>query len=242
MEEKEIIFGRNPVLEYLKSGKDIRGTLYISEQAHGKIIDVIKEAARGRKVRVDVCSKDTLAKMHDGAGHQGVILSIEGGTAAVDAGALMRRTVQNNGVLVLLDQLTDPHNVGAIIRTAEALGAAGIVIPKAHAPELGQTVAKTSAGATAHIPVLIVPNAARFIDEAKENGIWVIGSSDAADTEISALSKIKPALLVIGSEGEGMRRLTAEKCDHVVRIPLKGKISSLNASVAAGILLYELLK
>ena len=107
---------------------------------------------------------------------------------------------------------------------------------------MGGVVAKTSAGATAHIPVVIVANAARFLDEAKDAGVWVIGSDDQADTEISKLSSIRPALLVIGSEGEGMRRLTAEKCDHIVKIPLKGKVSSLNASVAAGILLYELLK
>jgi len=242
LEEKEIVYGRNPVLEYLKSGTDIRATLHLSDSAHGKIIDVIREAARARRVKIEVCTKEKLALMHDGAGHQGVILVIEAGRIQIDADELVRRTVASNGVLVLLDQLTDPHNVGAIIRTAEALGAEGVIMPKAHAPELGKVVAKTSAGATAHIPVVLVPNAARFIDDAKDKGIWAVGSDDAADTEISKLSSIRPALLVIGSEGEGMRRLTAEKCDHIVKIPLKGKVSSLNASVAAGILLYELLK
>ncbi|MGL4370242.1 MAG: 23S rRNA (guanosine(2251)-2'-O)-methyltransferase RlmB [Spirochaetota bacterium] len=242
MEEKEIIFGRNPVLEYLKAGRQISGTLYVSENAHGKIIDVIREAAHSRKVKVQNCPKETLSRMHDGASHQGVILVIQSGETAVDYASLLKRTVSEKGVLVLLDQLTDPHNVGAIIRTAEALGALGVIMPKSHAPALGETIAKTSAGATAHIPVVLVPNAARFMDEAKDAGMWVIGSSDKADTEIAALSQIKPALLVIGSEGEGMRHLTAEKCDHIVKIPLKGKISSLNASVAAGILLYELLK
>lgn len=242
MEEKEIIYGRNPVLEYLKSGSEIRATLYLSDSAHGKIIDVIKEAARSRRVNLELCSKEKLATMHEGASHQGVILVIEAGKAVVDEKELVKRVVKNNGVLVLLDQLTDPHNVGAIIRTAEALGAAGVIMPKSHAPELGGVVAKTSAGATAHIPVVLVANAARFLDEARDAGIWVIGSDDQADTDISKLSTIRPALLVIGNEGEGMRRLTAEKCDHIVKIPLKGKVSSLNASVAAGILLYELLK
>lgn len=242
MEEKEVIYGRNPVLEYLKSGSDIRATLFLSDSAHGKIIDVIKDAARSRKVAVELCSKEKLATMHEGASHQGVILVIEAGKAALDENELVKRVVKNNGVLVLLDQLTDPHNVGAIIRTAEALGASGIIIPKSHAPEMGGVVAKTSAGATAHIPVVLVANAARFLDEAREAGVWVIGSDDQADTDISKLSTIRPALLVIGNEGEGMRRLTAEKCDHIVKIPLKGQVSSLNASVAAGILLYELLK
>ena len=242
MEEKEIIFGRNPVLEYLKSGSDIRGTLFVSDSAHGKIIDVIMNAARQRKVKVELSPKEKLSEMKEGSSHQGVILVIESGRAALDEGEIIKRAVSQKGVLVLLDQLTDPHNVGAIIRTAEALGAAGIIIPRSHAPEMGGVVAKTSAGATAHIPVVIVANAARFLDEAKQAGIWVIGSDDQADTEISKLSTIRPALLVIGSEGEGMRRLTAEKCDHIVKIPLKGKVSSLNASVAAGILLYELLK
>jgi 23S rRNA (guanosine2251-2'-O)-methyltransferase len=242
LEEKEIIFGRNPVLEYLKSGSDIRATLYVSDSAHGKIIDVIKDAARQRKVKVELSPKEKLAEMKEGSSHQGVILVIEAGRTALDENELVRRVVAQKGVLVLLDQLTDPHNVGAIIRTAEALGAMGIIIPRSHAPEMGGTVAKTSAGATAHIPVVLVANAARFLDDAKQAGIWVIGSDDQADTDITKLSSIRPALLVIGSEGEGMRRLTAEKCDHIVKIPLKGKVSSLNASVAAGILLYELLK
>ena len=242
MENEKVIFGRNAVLEYLKSTRELSGELLISDGAHGKIIDTIASEAKRRGVRVRLTSKDDLSKIHDSSNHQGVILLMSGGRKALDGAELIRECASTGGVIVLLDQLTDPHNIGAIIRTAEALGAKGVVMPKAHAPEMGATIAKTSAGATAHIPVVIIPNAAQFMDQAKDAGIWVVGSDDTGTTPASELSKIRPALLVIGSEGTGMRRLTAEKCDYVVRIPLKGNISSLNASVAAGILLYELLR
>ncbi len=242
MEKEKVIFGRNAVLEYLKSARELSGELLISDGAHGKIIDIISSEAKRRSIRVRKASKDELQKIHASSNHQGVILLMSGGQKTLSGADLIHECTESNGVIVLLDQLTDPHNIGAIIRTAEALGAKGVVMPKAHAPEMGSTIAKTSAGATAYIPVVIVPNAAQFIDQAKDAGIWVVGSDDSGTTPAEKLPTIRPALLVIGSEGTGMRRLTAEKCDYVVKIPLKGKISSLNASVAAGILLYELLK
>jgi 23S rRNA (guanosine2251-2'-O)-methyltransferase len=235
-----LIFGRNPVLEYLKSAKNLSGTLYMNSSAHGKIMDVIRQEARKRGINVVSVDKDEIAKMHDSASHQGVVLRIKSSDEALDEKMLIQQTVEKKGIIVLLDQLTDPHNIGAIIRTAEALGARGVVMPRAHAPVASETIAKTSAGATAHLPVITVANAARFIEDAKDAGLWVVGSDDTGTTGMDELSSIRPAILVIGNEGTGMRRLTAEKCDYIVRIPLKGRVSSLNASVAAGILIYEM--
>jgi 23S rRNA (guanosine2251-2'-O)-methyltransferase len=214
----------------------------MNAEGHGKIMDVIRLEARKRGINVVSASKEDLARLHDSASHQGVILRVKSSDEALDEKMLIQRTVEKKGIIVLLDQLTDPHNIGAIIRTAEALGAQGIVMPRAHAPVASETIAKTSAGATAHIPMVMVANAARFLEDAKDAGLWVVGSDETGTTGMDELSSIKPALLVIGNEGTGMRRLTGEKCDYIVRIPLKGKVSSLNASVAAGILIYEMLK
>jgi 23S rRNA (guanosine2251-2'-O)-methyltransferase len=243
LENKEIIFGRNPVHEYLKNLSSPKGVnLFVSEKAHGKIIEIIKQAAKNKGVHIEMCPKEKLSSYHNGSNHQGVILEIPGKQHSLSKESLLKETFAKKGVLVLLDQLTDPHNIGSIIRTAEALGAQGIVLPKANSPEITGTIAKTSSGATAHIPILHISNVASFIEDAKQHDLWVIGTTDHANTDLSKISEIKPAVVIIGSEGGGMRKLTEEKCDYTVKIPLKGKISSLNASVAAGIVLYELLK
>ncbi len=243
MEDKEIVFGRNPVLEYLKSARDAAGMeLHLSRGSHGKIIDVIRDEARRKGVRITEEDKQYFESLGPSSTHQGVILRLAGRkTATVSADDLLTETAARKGVIVLLDQVTDPHNTGSIIRSAEALGALGVVMPAAHSSGITPVVVKSSAGATAHIPVLTVPNAAAFLDKAKEAGLWVIGTTDHATTSLSKIKEMKPAVVVIGSEGTGMRRLTEEKCDMTVRIPLKGKVSSLNASVAAGIVLYEIL-
>ena len=145
-------------------------------------------------------------------------------------------------MIVLLDQLTDPHNIGSIIRTAEALGADAAVMTKANSPDINATIIKTSAGATAYLKIITISNVAGFLENAKKAGFWIIGSDADGSEDLAQLKEQKPAVIIIGSEGAGMRRLTRENCDFVFRIPLKGRISSLNASVAAGILLYEVMK
>ncbi len=242
MDKKELILGRNPVLEYLKTCSDPRNTeLAVSESAHGKIISEIISEAKKRKVPVTFRDKKYFTGLESSSRHQGVALTLPK-KAAAEKSDLLERVREAGGALVLLDHLTDPHNVGSIIRTAEALGAAGVVMPKTQSAALTPTVVKASAGATAHIDILHVPNVAAFIEKAKERGIWAIGTSDQGGSDPRELKDHLPALLIIGSEGTGMHRLTGEKCDMTVKIPLRGKVSSLNASVAAGILLYELLK
>jgi len=238
------IFGRNSVMEYLKAmgpGEGAGAELVVSDGAHGKIIQSILNEASRAGARVERRGKEFFSDLGPSSSHQGVLLRIKE-KARSDDGDLLERTARERGVLVFLDQLTDPHNVGSIIRTAEALGARGVVMLKSHAAPLTPAVVKSSAGATAHLPVVEEANAARFLDRARDAGFWIIGSAGEGDAGPGSLGELRPAVLVIGSEGSGMRRITAEKCDRVVRIPLRGKVGSLNASVAAGILLYELLK
>ncbi len=242
MEEK-IIFGRNPVLEYLKNCPEDIFSLMIAENIHGKVIDDIEILAKKNSIRVTKTNKKEMDKLTSDLNHQGIALKLKKVSPKIsDYHDLIEDVIKCKGVIVFLDQLTDPQNIGAIIRNAEALGAKGVVMPKANTPDINSTIVKTSAGATAYLPVLKVSNGAQFLDECRKNNIWIIGSSDKATVDISKIKEYLPAVLVIGNEGTGMRRLTGEKCDITVRIEMRGKISSLNASVASGILLHELLK
>lgn len=245
MEDKELIFGRNPVLEYLRAaGAGSSAELYVAESAHGKIIDEITAAAAGKRIRISRMDRDFFSRLGPSSRHQGVALKLAN-TPVVEAGggleSLLARSSSRSGVVVLLDQVTDPHNTGSIIRTAEALGCDGIILPKAHSSGITPAVVKSSAGATAHIEIISVGNIATCLEEAKKCGFWIIGTADSGTQDLQTLGMVRPAVVIIGSEGAGMRRLTAEKCDFIVRIPLAGNISSLNASVAAGIVLYQIM-
>jgi len=239
--DSQIVAGRKVVLEYL-STLEGDATLYVSETAHGKIIDVIIAAARNRNIPVHKVNKSWFA-VHCDANHQGVALVMNYRPQKKETDKFnIEHIAAIKGVIVALDEITDPHNIGSIIRTAEALGGSAVVITKAHAPQMTATIIKASAGATAHIPVHQVPNLSRFLNDAKQAGFWIIGTSDKGTVPINSIGSYKPAVLVIGSEGSGMRHLTKSICDVIVRIPLKGKVSSLNASVACGIVLWELCK
>ncbi len=244
MEEKGLILGRNPVLEYLHAASpDSDGDVYISITAHGKIIDTILEAARSKRLRIHRKEKSFFAPLGPSSLHQGVAMSLPG-SSVTKAGdmSIIGIAAEKKGVLVLLDRLEDPHNVGSIIRTAEALGCDGVVLSRSHSAGITPAVVKSSAGATAHIPIIQAPNVASFLDDAKSSGYWVIGTAGEGSTDIGELRALRPCVVVIGGEHGGMRRLTGEKCDVVVRVPLAGSMSSLNASVAAGIVLYEIMR
>jgi 23S rRNA (guanosine2251-2'-O)-methyltransferase len=242
VEKREIISGRRAVLEYLTSLDSAEGvSLYISKTSHGKIIDTISEEARKRGITGERCDRGFLSRFDRSAKHQGVVL-LAPRQRAERPRDFLKHTGEKQGVLVLLDHLTDPQNVGSIIRTAEALGADGVIIPKSQAVTITPAVIKASAGATAHITTITVPNIANFLASAKEGGFWIIGTAQKGNTDPVRARELKPAVIVIGSEEKGMRRLTEEQCDCTVSIPLKGKISSLNAAVAAGIILYEMLR
>jgi len=252
METEGLIYGRNPVLEYLKS--DSRGieALFLAEKAHGKIIDIIMQAAKAGGVPIERQDRRFFSRLGPSSVHQGVAIALKGGPAPSKRKGLSLldefspdsrgQADRSKTVLVLLDHITDPQNMGSIIRSAEALGAAGIIVPKDNSCEVNPTVVKSSAGATAHIPIETITNVAAYLKEAKKKGFWIIGTGGEGTAAFEKIRDLDPVMAVIGSEGSGMRRLTEEHCDFVVGIPLKGKVSSLNASAAAAIVLYELLR
>ncbi len=243
MEKKEIVSGRNPVIEYLSGITDGSGIeLHLSSTAHGKIIAEIQRLCKSKRVRVILEDKAFFDKLSSSSTHQGVVLHIPVRKNETDPAELLKKISFEKGTIVLLDQITDPHNLGSIIRTAEALGCRAVILPKNNSAEVNETVIKTSAGATAHIEIITVINVSQFLDELKDLGYWIVGTSDHGKARFTELGNVHPCCIIIGSEGKGMRRLTEDKCDFIVSIPLKGKVSSLNASVAAAIVIYELMK
>ena len=232
-----LIVGRNPVMEALKSGKAL-DTIYVNENAGGSI-GAITRIARERGIVIKNVSDQNLTQMCGGASHQGIIAS--GACAeyvSVEDILAISKKKGTAPFIIICDEIEDPHNLGAIIRTAEAAGADGIIIPKRRSASLNATVFKTSAGAASWLPVARVANLGAAIDELKKNGIWIYGT-DASGENYSDTSFTGPIGLVIGSEGFGMGRLIRDKCDFLVKLPMYGKITSLNASVAAGIFMYE---
>lgn len=232
-----LIVGRNPVMEALKSGKAL-DTIYVNENAGGSI-GAITRIAHERGIVIKNVSDQKLTQMCGGASHQGIIAS--GACAeyvSVEDILAISKKKGTAPFIIICDEIEDPHNLGAIIRTAEAAGADGIIIPKRRSASLNATVFKTSAGAASWLPVARVANLGAAIDELKKNGIWIYGT-DASGENYSDTSFTGPIGLVIGSEGFGMGRLIRDKCDFLVKLPMYGKITSLNASVAAGIFMYE---
>lgn len=232
-----LIIGRNPVIEALKSGRQI-DTVYVNSEAGGSI-GLICRMAKDKGIVVKQVSDAKLDGMSGGASHQGVIAS--GGCAeyvTVEDILAVSKEKGTDPFIIICDEIEDPHNLGAIIRTAEAAGADGIIIPKRRSASLNQTVYKTSAGAASWLPVARVSNIPAAIDTLKENGVWIYGT-DAKGEDYTKTDMTGAMALVIGSEGFGMGRLVEEKCDFLVRLPMNGRITSLNASVAAGIFMYE---
>ena len=239
--EEFTIEGRNAVLEAFRSGKTIDRLFILDGCQDGPIKSILREAKK-TDVIINFVKKERLDQMSETGKHQGVMAY----AAAYEYGTVedMLKAAEEKGeppFLILLDNIEDPHNLGAIIRTANQAGAHGIIIPKRRAVGLTATVAKASAGAINYTPVAKVTNLATTIEELKEKGLWFVCAD--LDGQIMYNLDLKgPIGLVIGSEGEGVGRLVKEKCDFVAQIPMKGDIDSLNASVAAGILAYEIVR
>lgn len=234
--------GRNSVLELLESGKDIN-KLYISDgEKHGSIHKIIA-LAKERKVVINKVDKYKLDKMSQTENHQGVI-AIVPPYEYCDVDDILEQAKSKNekAYILILDGIEDPHNLGSIIRTAETAGVHGIIIPKRRAAAVNSTVSKVSAGAVEHVKITRVNNINEAIKYLKENDIWVCGTDMNTNTYYYDQDYKMPVAIVIGSEGFGMSRLVKENCDFLVKIPMKGKITSLNASVSAGIVMYEVVK
>ena len=237
MEDK--IYGLNPVIEALETEREIDKILIKDGMKHSKI-SKIAAVAKERKIPYQFVNQGKLDKIADGGNHQGVIaFSAVHTYSSVDDILNFAREKGEDPFIVIADSLTDPHNLGSIIRTANAAGVHGVIIPKNRSVGLNATVFKVSAGASEYTMVAKVTNLKRTLKELKEKGLWIVGTDLSGDKFHYDCDLKGPIGVVIGSEGEGMSRLVREECDFLVKIPMIGQIESLNASVAAGVLLYE---
>jgi len=234
-----IIEGRNAVLEALRAGTSI-DKLYLARGETDAALGHIASTARDKGIVVVEADRRKLDGMSRTHAHQGVIaLAAVREYASVDDILNAARAKGEPPPIVACDELSAPHNLGAVIRTAECAGAHGVIIPKRRSAGLTAVVAKTSAGAVSHVPVARVSNLPALLRQLKDEGVWVFGTDAAGDRLLYEADLKGPAAIVIGSEGSGMGRLVGENCDFLVRIPMRGKLNSLNASAAAAILLYE---
>ncbi len=241
MENSNIICGRNPVLEALRSGREI-DRLFVAHGTGGGSVTAIIAKCRAKGILIKEISPQKLDYYCGGANHQGVaVMFASQEYATMDDMFALAETRGEKPFLIICDEIEDPHNLGAIIRTAEATGVHGVIIPERRSASLNATVAKAACGALEYVPVARVTNIANTIDALKERGVWVFGADmdgdDYTRTDFDA-----PCALVIGNEGKGIGALTAKKCDAIISLPMCGKINSLNASVAAGILMYEVVR
>ena len=234
----EWIIGKNPVTEALRSGRSIN-KIMVSEHLQPKTWQSIQELAKTNGTIVQKVPKRKLDQLIEG-NHQGIVASV----AAYEYSTVddLFRAAEERGeepFFIILDEMEDPHNLGSILRTADAVGAHGVIIPKRRSVSLTATVAKTSAGAIEYIPVARVTNLAKTIDQLKERNVWIAGTAAEGAIDYRRLDAVGAIALVIGNEGKGISRLVREKCDWTVSLPMQGKVTSLNASVAASLLMYE---
>lgn len=233
--------GRNAVLELLKSGRDIDKILVAKGNVEGTIKRIIGEASK-KGIVIQEAARQKLDELSQTKNHQGVIAFASAHDYSTIDDILENAAVRGEDpFIIVMDGITDPHNLGAVIRTAECAGAHGIIIPKRRSVGLTAVVAKTSAGAVEYMPVAKVTNISAAIDLLKSKGIWVAATDMKGENYFKA-DLSGPIALVIGSEGEGVGRLVKEKCDFTVSIPMYGNITSLNASVAAGLIMYEVVR
>lgn len=233
----EMIAGKNPVLEALRAGREIN-KLWIAEGVKKTGVQELMDLAKEQGVLVQFVPKQKVDKLAEN--HQGIVASV----AAYDYAELddlfnAAKTKNEDPFFLILDELEDPHNLGSIMRTADAIGAHGIIIPKRRAVGLTAVVAKASTGAIEHVPVVRVTNLAQTVDELKDRGVWIAGTDAKGSADYRKMDATLPLALIIGSEGKGMSRLLKDKCDFLYHLPMVGHVTSLNASVAAALLMYE---
>lgn len=237
----EQIEGRNAVLEAFRSGRCV-DKLFILDGCQDGPVRTIAREARKKDTIINYVSKERLDQLSETRAHQGVIAQVAAYEYSTVEEILAKAEKKGEPpFLVLLDNVEDPHNLGAIIRTANLAGAHGVIIPKRRSVGLTSTVAKTSAGALNYTPVAKVTNLVRTIEELKEKGIWFV-CADMGGESMYRLNLTGPIGMIVGNEGEGVSRLVREACDFTASIPMKGDIDSLNASVAAGVLAYEIVR
>ncbi len=240
MAKATYIYGRHPVTETLRTrARDIQ-RVYLTGAGRASRMADIERLAERNSIPVTFVAKHKLDDLVGGAPHQGVVAAVAPFEYCDIEEILERaRRLDEPPLILALDQIQDPHNLGSLIRSALALGAHGIIFPKDRATEVTPSVVKVSAGATAHLPIARVTNLRRALNDLKAAGVWVVGSAAAGDRALDELDLTQPTVIVIGSEGKGMRRMVEQSCDLLVHIPMSKHLDSLNAGVAGGVILYE---
>ena len=235
------IIGRKPVLEAVKSGEAI-SKIYLLYGQKGDIIDEIRITAKKKGIAINEVSSDKFFKLSNNKNNQGIIAYLsEVRNYSIDE-LITEAQKKEKPLILILDTIQDTHNLGAILRTAECSGVDGVVITRHNSAPINDTVYKTSAGAVNHLKIAFANNLVNAIERLKSEGFWIIGSSLQNSVEYTSVDYNTSCAIIVGNEEKGIRRLTAEKCDHLVRISMKGEIQSLNVSVAAGILLFEVMR
>ena len=244
--DREFLYGVNPLLEALRAGDRAPSEIVIAEGTRDDRLRELIELARAKNVPVKRAPRAALDREVGNTDHQGVLARIAG-ARYTDAQDLLNSIASRVGsevepLIVVLDGIEDPRNLGAILRTAECAGVHGVFVPERRAVGLTDTVAKAAAGATEHIPVARATNLVRLIEQLKERNVWVVGTAADATLAYTEWDWTRASAVVLGGEGSGLRRLVRQHCDALVRIPVQGKIQSLNVSVAAGVILFEALR
>lgn len=240
---KDKISGINPVMEALRAGRPVQRLLIADHRRKDKDIQAIIRLAQGAGVEIRTVTRDALNRESPGSLHQGVVaITAARGYVSLDDILQIPARRQAVPLFLVLDGVEDPRNLGAIVRTADAAGVHGIIIPERRAAGLTETVAKTAAGALEYVPIAKVVNIANCLDQLKNTGIWIAGAEAGGGMLYWDADLARPTALVLGGEDKGIRRLVRERCDYMVSLPLMGNINSLNVSVAAGALLYEVLR
>lgn len=240
--ENEILSGKNPVLEALRAGREMN-KVWIAEGVKKAGITEIIELAKAAGIIVQFVPKNKVEQLTDGANHQGIAASVAAYRyAEIDELFELAASRNEDPFFLILDELEDPHNLGSILRTADATGVHGVIIPKRRAVGLTSVVAKTSTGAIEHVPVARVTNLSQTVEDLKKRGLWIAGTDAKGSSDYRRMDAKLPLAIIIGSEGKGMSRLLKEKCDFLYHMPMVGQVTSLNASVAAAILMYEVLR
>lgn len=236
-----VVAGVHPVRELLRAGAEIRRVVVDRDRRSSDQLDDLLALARDADVRVEEADRDAVDELAAGQVHQGVV-AVAPPFPYADLQRVLTGISGERRLIVALDGITDPHNVGSIARTAEAVGAAAMVVPARRASGVTPTVEKAAAGALAHLPVVRVTNLVRALKQAKDAGLWVVGLDAEGDVDVTDCGLLdEPVMVVVGSEGDGLAHLTRVECDALVRLPMRGRVASLNASVAAAVAMYEVL-
>lgn len=240
---RNIITGRKPVIEALRAGTTIEKIILLVG-IHGRPIEEVKQLAKQKGVPVQEANRQQFRDIANDQTTQGIVALLAENYSYASLERILAIATHRNETpfVLLLDEIEDPHNMGALIRTAECAGAHGVIIPKHHSASVNSTVVKASAGATAHIAIAEVTNLVNTIEDLKKEQFWIVGLEEEGNKTYDTVDYTSPIAIVVGNEGKGIRRLVKEHCDFLVRIPLRGKIASLNASVAGALVMFEVVR